>query len=57
MDDSSEENAQSRRIHPKLKYMRQLQNIADRTASQIVIELDDIAAVSYTLSVACVFHY
>lgn len=36
-----------RRREPKLKYMQILQEIADRERSNILIELDDLAAVSY----------
>jgi len=32
--------------NPKLKYMKILQDVADRVKDQIVIELDDIHAVS-----------
>jgi hypothetical protein len=44
-DDSNDENGQARRINPKLKYMKTLQHVADRTVSQVLIELDDIEAV------------
>lgn len=44
-DDSSDDNGQSRRINPKLKYMKTLQHVADRTVTQVLIELDDIEAV------------
>lgn len=44
MDESGDEAA-SRKIHPKLKYMRQLQSIADRTSNQIIVDLDDLSAV------------
>jgi DNA replication licensing factor MCM7 len=44
MDESGDE-AGGRRIDPKLKYMRMLQNVADRKVSQVLIELDDLAAV------------
>ena len=44
MDESGDE-AGTRRIDPKLKYMRILQKVADRDQSQILIDLDDLAAV------------
>ena len=44
MDESGDETG-GRRIDPKLKYMRMLQNVADRNLSQILIDLDDLAAV------------
>jgi hypothetical protein len=47
MDESDEEPNGARRINPKLKYMRILQKIADRTASQVLINLDDLAAVCF----------
>ena len=45
MDESGDETNASNRIHPKLKYMRMLQKVADRTISQVVIDLDDLSAV------------
>jgi DNA replication licensing factor MCM7 len=46
MDESSDETGRTRqRADPKLKYMRMLQQVADRTSSQVVIELDDVANV------------
>jgi hypothetical protein len=44
MEESGDEVG-PRRPNPKLKYMRILQNVADRSVSQIVIDLDDLAAV------------
>jgi len=46
MDESGDETGRPRRPDPKLKYMRMLQNISDRGLNQILIELDDLAAVS-----------
>jgi DNA replication licensing factor MCM7 len=46
MDESGDETGARRRVDPKLKYMRQLQQVADRQSTQIVIDLDDLAAVS-----------
>jgi DNA replication licensing factor MCM7 len=51
MDDADDgEGAQTRgarrRREPKLKYMQILQDIANRDASNIVIELDDLDVVS-----------
>lgn len=50
MDDVDDEGAgtrgASRRREPKLKYMQILQDIANREASNIVIELDDLDVVS-----------
>ncbi|KAF2671306.1 putative DNA replication licensing factor Mcm7 [Microthyrium microscopicum] len=44
MDESGDEATRSRRPDPKLKYMRVLQNVADRATNQVVIDLDDLAA-------------
>lgn len=46
MDDVDEEAGTRRRKEPKLKYMQILQDIANRDASNIVIELDDLEIVS-----------
>lgn len=50
MDDVDDEGADTRgarrRKEPKLKYMQILQDIANRDASNIVIELDDLNIVS-----------
>jgi DNA replication licensing factor MCM7 len=50
MDDVDDEGADTRgarrRREPKLKYMQILQDIANRDASNIVIELDDLDVVS-----------
>jgi MCM N-terminal domain len=45
MDESGDETG-ARRVDPKFKYLRQLQQVADRQSTQIVIDLDDLAAVS-----------
>jgi len=47
LDESDEEANRTRRINPKLKYMRMLQKVADRTESQVLINLDDLAAVCF----------
>jgi DNA replication licensing factor MCM7 len=47
MDESGDETNQPRRIDPKLKYMRLLQNVADRVTAQITIDLDDLDTVCY----------
>jgi hypothetical protein len=44
MDESGDE-ARSRRPDPKMKYMRMMQNVSDRSTSQVIIDLDDLAAV------------
>ena len=46
MDDVDEGAATRRRKEPKLKYMQILQDLANRDASNIVIELDDLEIVS-----------
>lgn len=46
MDESGDEAARSRRPDRKLKYLRALQNVADRMTNQITIDLDDLSAVS-----------
>jgi DNA replication licensing factor MCM7 len=49
MDDADGDNAaqrtRRRERHPKLKYMKVLQDVADRKQSHILIELDDLEAV------------
>jgi DNA replication licensing factor MCM7 len=47
MDDVDNGHGQGRRAQrsPKVKYMKLLQNVADRKVSQIVIELDDLEEV------------
>jgi hypothetical protein len=47
MDESGDETNTPRRTDPKLKYMRLLQHVADRTVSQITIDLDDLDAVGF----------
>jgi len=47
MDESGDETNQPQRIDPKLKYLRLLQHVADRTVSQITIDLDDLDAVGH----------
>ena len=50
MSDVEDENGASRsrrRREPKLKYMQILQEVADRERSSILIELDDLEAVSH----------
>jgi hypothetical protein len=46
MDDVDEGAGARRRKEPKLKYMQILQDLANRDASNIVIELDDLEIVS-----------
>jgi DNA replication licensing factor MCM7 len=51
MDDAADDETVQRRRNerkqdPKHKYMAILQNVADRLASEITIELDDLEAVS-----------
>jgi hypothetical protein len=55
MDESGDESNRAARIHPKLKYMRMLQNVADRKISQVLIDLDDLTAVCFVLLIAS-FH-
>lgn len=49
MDDSDggDAGARSRRSdrHPKVKYLKSLQDVADRVTSQVLIELDDLDSV------------
>lgn len=49
MDDSDDGDAgaRSRRSgrHPKVKYLKSLQDVADRVTSQVLIELDDLDSV------------
>lgn len=54
MDDAEDENGEQRRAgrrhrEPKLKYMKMLQDVADRERSDILIELDDLATVRISL--------
>jgi DNA replication licensing factor MCM7 len=46
MDESGDES-RPRRPDPKMKYMRMLQNVADRMTGQVIIDLDDLLAVRY----------
>ncbi|KAF1987815.1 MCM-domain-containing protein [Aulographum hederae CBS 113979] len=53
MDDAEDGGAQRRRnrsAHAKVKYMKLLQDVADRAKTQIVIELDDLAAYEKALT-------
>ena len=43
-ENGDQENG-SQRIHPHLKYMKLLQAISERTKTQVLVELDDLAAV------------
>jgi hypothetical protein len=47
MDDAGAGNATTRnnQQHPKVKYIKLLQDIADRKVSDIVVELDDMEQV------------
>jgi DNA replication licensing factor MCM7 len=46
MEDADAGNARTRaNQHPKVKYIKLLQDVADRKVSDIVIELDDIEQV------------
>ena len=49
LDESGDETTRPRRADPKLKYMRMLQQVADRQSNQIVIDLEDVAAVRFFL--------
>jgi DNA replication licensing factor MCM7 len=56
MDDVNEGNAQSRGARrrnreQKLKYMQMLQDVADRERADVLIELDDLVAVSAALKI------
>jgi DNA replication licensing factor MCM7 len=46
LDESGDEAAAARRANTKVKYMRMLQHVADRTSNQVVIDLEDLTAVS-----------
>lgn len=45
--DNGDVDMETRRREPKLKYMRVLQEVADRMRNNIVIELDDLETVSW----------
>jgi DNA replication licensing factor MCM7 len=45
LDESGDETGRPRKGDPKLKYMRMLQQVADRVSNQVLIDLDDLAAV------------
>lgn len=50
MDDvDGQQTGTARSKKPKLKYMQMLQEVADRTRSNILIELDDLETVGSTL--------
>jgi DNA replication licensing factor MCM7 len=56
MDDVNEGGAQSRGARrrnreQKLKYMQMLQDVADRERADVLIELDDLVAVSAALRI------
>ena len=61
MDDVVEENnaaARSRsRREPKVKYIQILQDVANRERTHVLIELDDLDAVSYFLPVCFFFFF
>jgi len=51
-DDPAPDGARTRNGQSKIKYMNQLQEVANRERDEIVIDLNDVEAVSRTTTMA-----
>lgn len=55
-DDPAPDGAARRNRHNKVKYMQILQDVADRTRTEILIDLNDLDAVRAVAPTKCKIH-